>query len=40
MKRKLEEETSKEQNPVKLIKAITTEDVAEAKQVITEMDNG
>jgi ankyrin repeat protein len=38
MKRKLEEETSKKQNPAKLIKAITAGDIAEAKCLIAEMN--
>jgi ankyrin repeat protein len=39
MKRKLEEKTPKEQRAIKLIKSITTGDVAEAKQLISEMSN-
>jgi len=39
MKRKLEEETSKEQRPTKLIKSVTTGNIAEAKRLISEMSD-
>ena len=39
MKRKLEDSTSEGQNPKKLIKAIATGDIAEARLLITKMNN-